>query len=132
MDRLFIEKIQTTLEGFPEIIFGNVFGSYASGKPTVNSDVDLSVAAYNKLSFTMLQELRQRLNDCLDRDIDLVDLNVVSGLILKEALTTGKVIINKDPELYSALMKKMLYNQADMMPYYNRILKERREEFING
>ena len=132
MDRLFIEKIQTTLEGFPEIIFGNVFGSYASGKPTVNSDVDLSVAAYNKLSFTMLQELRQRLNDCLDRDIDLVDLNAVSGLILKEALTTGKVIINKDPELYSALMKKMLYNQADMMPYYNRILKERREEFING
>jgi len=132
MKNLLEQKIQYELSGFPEIVFAEVFGSYASGKQTSSSDVDISIAAYDELPFATLQEIRKKLNDILDRDIDLVDLNAVSGLILKEALTTGRIVINKDPELYAALMKKMLYNQADMMPYYNRILKERREEFLNG
>ena len=126
------QKVQAVLTEFPDIMFAVVFGSYASGKQTENSDVDISVAAYDVLSFEVLQDIRKKFTDCLDRDIDLIDLNAVSGLILKEALTTGKVVFNKDPELYAALMKKMLYNQADMMPYYNRILSERREEFLNG
>lgn len=132
MECSFEQKVRQDLNEFPEILFAEVFGSYASGEETENSDVDISIAAYDVLPFETLQKIRAKLNDSLDRDIDLVDLNSVSGLILKEALTTGQIVMNKDPELYAGLMKRMLYNQADMMPYYNRTLEERREEFLNG
>ena len=52
--------------------------------------------------------------------------------ILKQALSKGVLVQNLDKALYARLIIRMLYNQADMMPYHYRILRERRERFLNG
>ena len=132
VDRETRTNIAKGLEGFPSIQFATVFGSYAFDRQVKKSDIDVAVAAEKELTFSEIIELKGSLNNALDKEIDLVDLHAVSGLILKESLSSGCICINKQPELYAKLMKKMLYNQADMMPYYWRILKVRREEFMNG
>lgn len=131
MTKTLINKIESVLAKFPEIVFCSVYGSYAHGKPNKLSDVDIAFAGKSMNSEKFL-ELKKLLAIVLEKDIDLIDLNRCSGLILKEALCTGKIILNRQPALYADLIKKLIYNQTDMMPYYNRILKERRQAFLYG
>lgn len=129
------QNIQTTitniLEQFPEILIGILFGSAAEDKLTYKSDVDLAVSGHKPLSADVKKDLHEALAVELLRPVDLIDLQITNGLILFQAITKGNRFYCKDKHLYAELMKKMLFNQADMMPYHNRILKERRERWIN-
>ena len=128
-----IKKVcEEELMNSSDILFCSVFGSYAKSKQRADSDIDLAIAGRQKLTFEEKFNISQKLSDRLKKQIDLVDLQAVAGVILQQALSKGKIIFVKDRNLYAELIKKMLYNQADMMPYYNRILKERRERFLNG
>ena len=64
--------------------------------------------------------------------MDLVDLNRISGVLLKQVLTKGKIIYRKSDDAVYRLLKRMIYNQSDFMPCYNRAVKRRIEEFVNG
>ena len=66
------------------------------------------------------------------RPVDVVDLCSADGLILSQVLTTGKIILCADRMLYAMLIKKMLFTNADMMPYHRRILAERRKAWIGA
>ena len=129
------QNIQTTitniLEQFPEILIGILFGSAAEDKLTYKSDVDLAVSGHKPLSADVKKDLHEALAVELLRPVDLIDLQITNGLILFQAITKGNRFYCKDKHLYAELMKKMLFNQADMMPYHNRILKEGRERWIN-
>jgi predicted nucleotidyltransferase len=124
-------KIKQTLESVDFILFATIFGSYANETERIDSDIDIAVAGKKVLSAKQFLDLKTHLTSTLHRDVDLIDLNKVSGLILKEALHSGEVILKRDVQIYARLIKKMIYNQEDMMPYFNRILKQRREQFLN-
>jgi len=66
------------------------------------------------------------------RAVDLIDLTTQSGPILKQAPSKGTILRNADKLLYARLITRMLFEEADMMPYYRRILAERRERYLNG
>jgi predicted nucleotidyltransferase len=130
MDKL-QELIQKVLRSHPEVKLCVVFGSIAAGKASADSDLDIGVAAAQPLSADEYLELIEEFSSKTNREIDLVDLTTASGPILKQALSTGIVMQNSDKSLYASLISRMLFNQADMMPYYDRILRERRSRFIN-
>jgi len=123
--------IHSVLNRHPEIKLCIIFGSIASGKGSLNSDIDIAIAADQPLSSDRRLELLEELSTATNHEIDLVDLMTAKGLILNQALSTGIVVQNKDKSLYADLISRMLFNQADMMPYYDRILRERRRQFIN-
>ncbi len=123
--------IKQVLESFPDITIGILYGSSAENRLRFESDLDIAVAGNKALSSNEKKELITELAEKLNRPIDLVDLRQINGTLLHQALTNGILIHCLDRNLYAALMKKMLYNQADMMPYHDRILKERRERWIN-
>jgi predicted nucleotidyltransferase len=127
---LLVEKIIEVLEGFPQVLFSTLFGSAAKGRMTVGSDVDIAVAACEALSIESRGELASALSLGLGREVDLIDLQAVSGLILEQALCTGKIVKNADHDLYARLLKRLWYNQADMMPYYRRILEQRNSQWL--
>ena len=77
-------------------------------------------------------ELLEALATATGREIDLIDLMAETGPILKQALSKGVVVENGDKLLYARLISRMLFLETDMMPYYYRILRERRTRFING
>ena len=131
-----MEQIKEILRGvlsrFPDIRLCIIFGSAASGKGSPASDLDVAVAATEALSADRRLELIEALSAASTREIDLIDLMAAAGPILGQALSKGVVVQNRDKGLYAGLISRMLFNQADMMPYYDRILRERRKRFLNG
>jgi uncharacterized protein len=108
-----------------------IFGSVASGKTSGDSDLDIAVAGDQPLSAAELLELAEEFSTAANRAVDLVDLAAATGVISQQALSTGVIIQNSDKDLYAKLISRMRFNQADMMPYHDRILRERRMRFLN-
>ncbi len=123
-------KIAEVLKDFPQILFATLFGSAAKGRMTEQSDVDVAVASWERLSVETRGGLAVALSCALGREVDLVDFQAVSGLILEQALCTGTIVKNADHGLYARLLKRLWYNQADMMPYVRKILEQRSSRWL--
>jgi predicted nucleotidyltransferase len=126
------EPIAGLLARYPSVKLGIVFGSLARGRATPESDLDLGVAATQPCAPAMKTALIEALTEITGRPVDLIDLRTVSGPILQQILTQGQLIYCTDQLLYAALIRNMLFNQSDMMPYYERILAERRKAWIGA
>ena len=127
-----VEMVRGVLRRYPDVRLCIIFGSAVSGKTSPESDLDVAVAADQPLTADRRLELTEAFSAAANREVDLVDLMAVSGPILRQALSKGVVVTNRDKDLYARLISRMLFNQADMMPYYDRILRERRTRFLNG
>ncbi len=127
-----LEPIRSVLRNHPEVKLCIVFGSVATGRASAGSDLDIAVAGDRALSEEQYLNLCDALSSATPRMVDLLDLMTANGEILKQALSKGVLVQNLDKGLYARLIIRMLYNQADMMPYHYRILRERRERFLNG
>ncbi len=126
----YIDKILAVTDDYPEILFCSAYGSIAHNKLTADSDIDIAVAGNSPIPLEKLSELSIRLSDVCRREIDLVDLQSKSGVILQQVLCEGKVILKKSSDLYARLILKMWYNQADMMPNVRMIWERRRKRFL--
>src|ERR1035438_7236068 len=125
-----IARATDLLQAQADILVATVFGSFAHDHMTATSDLDLAVAAERPLSLEQLVELRATLSEATGREVDVVDLQRVTGTILQQALCAGKMLLVKDKRVYAELLKKLWYDEADMMPLYRMILKHRRDKFI--
>jgi predicted nucleotidyltransferase len=126
------DEIARVAQTLPYLKLVILFGSAAKGRLTPHSDVDIAVAADFVLSFEEKTDLMIRFSEALHREVDLIDLNAVSGPILQEVFGSGQIIVKKSTSLLVNLLKKMWYHQADMMPYINMIVKEQLKRFVNG
>ena len=124
-------QIREVLTKFPEVMVALLFGSAVHDRLTPASDIDIAVAGVTPLPLELRATLQTRLSLSLSAEIDLVDLQTVSGLILQQALCTGE-IIKTDDIVYPALIKKMWFNQADMMPLTRLVQAAHCRRFING
>jgi predicted nucleotidyltransferase len=125
-------KVNEVLDRYPSVLLCIVFGSAISGKSSAASDIDIAISEAQPLEPDLRLDMMEAFASALGREVDLVDLMADRGLILQQAMCTGKIVRNKDKSLYANLISRMLLSQADMMPYYDRILRERRERFLNG
>ena len=124
--------IARNLATYPDIRLAILFGSLARGRARTDSDLDLAVAGSRPLRAQEKRTLIEGLALVAGRPVDLIDLRSVDGLILAQVLTTGNIIFCADRTLYATLIKKVLFNNADMMPYHRRILAERRKAWIGA
>lgn len=109
-----------------------LYGSAAAGKVRPDSDVDIALLFDRPLTAAKKMVLISRMEGELKRDIDLVDLFALNGTILKQVLSKGRVLIQTRPGALAELIRRMIYNQSDMMPYVTRTLIERQRRFIHG
>ncbi len=109
-----------------------LFGSASSGCMRTESDVDIAVLYDHSLSAHEKVSLTDRLSHRLGRIIDLVDLSAVNGVILRQVLCKGRVLLKRSASDYAALLERLVYNREDMMPYYNRTIQERVGAFAHG
>lgn len=124
-------QILDVLKGFPEILVAILFGSAARGRLMPSSDIDIGVAALRTLTLERKLELHEALARVLPNEVDLVDLQEVNGPILQQALCRGVLLKSSSP-VYAALIRKMWFNQADMMPLTRMILRKQAQRFVNG
>ena len=61
--------------------------------------------------------------------IDLIDMRVIGEPLLGEILTKGERILGNNSD-FASLLSRYLIDKADFYPYRERLLKERREQWI--
>ncbi len=122
-------QLKLALAGFTHIELALVFGSVATGRARFDSDLDIAVAAKRALTSIEKQSIIAALATSTGRAIDLIDLNVAGEPLLGQIVRHGQRLIGSD-HAYGALISRHLLDQADFMPYRNRILTERRAAWI--
>ena len=106
-----------------------LFGSLASGEGRRESDLDLAVDAGRRLTVEEKVALIGELARGIGRPVDLVDIQAIGEPLLGEILRHGERILGSDTQ-YGDLLRRHLFDQADFLPYRNRILAERRRAWL--
>lgn len=123
------EQLQEVLAHFPMLVLVLVFGSVASGLQRADSDLDIAVAAKQELTADQKMDIIAALAEQTGRPVDLIDLKVAGVPLLGQIIRHGRRLLGSDRE-YAQLMSRYLFEQADFMPYRNRVLEERRAAWI--
>jgi predicted nucleotidyltransferase len=123
------QNILAALSGEPGIELAILFGSLAAGEGGVESDLDLAIDAGHLLTAEEKIGLISALAERTGRPVDLVDLQAAGEPLLGQILRHGKRILGSDTH-YGNLIRKHLFDEADFLPYRNRILAERRRAWI--
>jgi predicted nucleotidyltransferase len=127
-----IDRLRNALEDFDEIRIAIAFGSVGQGRATASSDLDIAVLCKKEISCDLRASLITILARATGRPIDLVDLGRAGEPLLGEILTTGRRILSRDDAAYAELLRKHLFDATDFLPYRNRILAERRKQWIGN
>jgi predicted nucleotidyltransferase len=121
--------LKGVLAQFPTLVLALVFGSVAQGRERADSDLDIAVAARQPLTPVERMNIIAALAEQTGRPVDLIDLNGVAEPLLGQIVRHGRRLLGSDGA-YGNLISKHLFEQADFMPYRNRVLTERRAAWI--
>jgi predicted nucleotidyltransferase len=106
-----------------------LFGSLAAGTGHWESDLNIAVDMGKPLTpdgkITLMGELAEKIG----HPIGLIDLQTVGQPLLGKIVQYEKKICGSNAD-YARLISRHLFDQADFMPYRNRILAERRLAWI--
>jgi predicted nucleotidyltransferase len=127
--RSLTEAIQAAIDTQPGIRLAILFGSLATGREHVESDLDLAVDAGRILTADEKLALIGELAVQTGRPVDLVDLHAIGEPLLGQILRHGKKLLGSEA-CYADLICRHLFDQADYLPYRTRILAERRRAWI--
>lgn len=122
--------IASVLEQYLSVTMAILFGSLAAGRGRSDSDLDLAVSSTGTLTAQARIELIDELAASLGRPAALVDLSQAHGPLLKQVLTTGRLLLCRNRTDYAELLRRQAYEEADVMPYYRRFLATRRQAWI--
>lgn len=123
------QTILAAISTQPGIGLAILFGSLAAGQGRMESDLDLAVDAGRRLTASEKMALISELAGRTGRTIDLVDIHTVGEPLLGQILKHGTRILGSDTH-YANLIRRHLFDQADYLPYRDRILAERRQAWI--
>jgi predicted nucleotidyltransferase len=126
------EAVREVLRKTPIVRVGVLFGSAAQDRLASRSDVDVAVAADARLSPEERVQLALELERRVHRQVDLLDLRALRGLILYEVLTKGVVVKNEDTTYLGRLYKDAVFYEADMMPLWRRMALAKARRFAYG
>lgn len=115
--------------GFPDLKLAILFGSVSTGKARRDSDLDLAVSFDHALSAQTKMALISELAALTGRPVDLVDLATAGEPLLGQILAHGRLILGEKSQL-AQLIYRHVIEEADFLPYKNRILAERRQAWI--
>jgi predicted nucleotidyltransferase len=117
--------LKDVLAQFPTLVLALVFGSVAQRRERADSDLDIAVAARQPLTPVERMNIIAALAEQTGRPVDLIDLSGVAEPLLGQIVRHGRRLLGSDG-VYGNLISKHLFEQADFMPYRNRVLVERR------
>lgn len=124
-----LERIRRYLNRQSDLRLAIVYGSLASGRAQPDSDIDIAVAGEGPLDARRKMALIEGLAELTGRSVDLIDLQVVGEPLLGEIITGG-VRLAGDDRRYAELLRRHLFDQADFLPYRQRLQAERLEAWI--
>jgi uncharacterized protein len=112
-----------------DVLLAIAFGSVAAGTADAESDVDVAVWTDPVLDHERKRDLTRVIALATGRPVDLVDLRSAGVVLRREILRRGRTLVERDPALRAHLIVRMLGDVEDLLPYVERIHRERRERW---
>jgi len=127
-------ELSRTLLNIDAVRLAVLYGSAARGTMHPGSDVDLAVATdpRRELDPELLIDISLACGDAVGREVQVRDLARAQGVYLKQVLTEGKVIVERDPTVRAELIIRMLDFVEDMLPNVRMIRRANTERFVRG
>lgn len=123
------QALRQALSKHPHVRMAILFGSLASGWARPDSDVDLAVWSDGPLDAETRIALIDDVALALGRPVDIIDLTRTGEPLLGQILRNGRRLLGSDID-YASLLSRHVFNNADFVPYVNRMLEERRRAWI--
>lgn len=105
-----------------------LFGSHATETAGPDSDIDVAVLDERPLTAADKEELIREIAYKFGRPVDLIDLYTVGEPLLGQIFKGQRLL--GDDNSYAKLLTRHLIDSVDFLPLRQRILKERRDSWI--
>jgi predicted nucleotidyltransferase len=127
-----IKIIDDNIKDYRRVELCLLYGSAAVDRLNAQSDIDVAVASSTPLSVEDRLNLSLALSQKIGREVSVLDLKNLNGLILKEILTKGITIKNTNPMLKAQFLIMMLDFIEDMLPLQVESLLKKARDFAYG
>jgi len=117
-----LEKLKLIFKDYPYISAAYLFGSYATGKKGLMSDVDIALLLKEphpkgRELIHKIDYMAYRIGDALKiRDVDLIELNRQGLTFVHNVLKTGELIYDADPDFRIRFTTKVISDYCDFEP----------------
>jgi len=123
--------LQKNLEKFSvqqkDFLLVFLFGSFARGFSTDESDVDVAIMFEKIPDFFELSDLKDQLSRCAGKEVDIVILNTASPIIKMQVLRYG-LLVMRDKRAYNDFFVSTLKEYYDL----KYLRKEIEENLLKG
>jgi len=127
-----LDRLARVLDEEGDVRLAIAFGSVATGAAGAESDVDVAVWTDPAPSPERLRDLIRVIALETGRPVDLVDLRSAGVVLRRGILRHGRTLVERDPSLRAQLIVRMLGDVEDLLPYVERIHRERRERWTRS
>ncbi len=125
-----LENLRLALASHPLVQIATVFGSFGSPRENSQSDVDIAIASTQTLTLDQRLELLNLIERTTGRRVDLIDLLTATGTVFKEAMTTGRILVNHNRDLMGRILIRMLSEEEDFQKRKRALAAEARERIF--
>lgn len=81
----------------PDVLAIYLFGSFATNETNPESDIDIAILQESALPIDVLLKLSTRLTPAFNRDVDIIDLNLVATVFRMQIVSKGiRLFCNND------------------------------------
>jgi len=109
-----------------------LYGSAAIDNLTDRSDIDLTVGRESGLSYQECCQWSRDLSLLIDREVSIIDIEKMEGIILQEVLVKGITLINEKSHFKARYLSRMYEFTEDILPFQMMGIKKKVKEFLNG
>lgn len=120
--------IDTLMREIPQLQALYLFGSYADGSATKNSDIDVAYLSSNPLSNIETWKLSQKLALALSLNVDLVELSMTNTIFRYQIISKGERIYGEGYEVENFEMLAYSFYlrfQEERKPIVDEIMKNK-------
>ncbi|MFQ6003227.1 MAG: nucleotidyltransferase domain-containing protein [Candidatus Zixiibacteriota bacterium] len=135
LSRFFSAGLKFEQKNHKNIDLAYLFGSYATGKITPLSDVDVAVLLDDRIDpkvyFDMQLDLSDQLSSYLKKEVEVVILNRADPRLTYQVIKYGEVVFEKGLNFKANFERKALNIYFDLKPmfdFYEKKLLERIKE----
>ena len=127
LDKDQIEQIVDFAEAHPEISAVYLFGSHASGKERLKSDIDLGVLFDGEVDGFERIDLETEISNLLKKDVDLVDMKRSGPFLRHQIYKYGRAIYHDETD-FAYIFRAKSINEYSDTDYTRRL----RRAYLNG
>lgn len=125
-----LSKITTPINENDYIDLCILYGSAALDHLSPSSDIDIAVGSKKSLSNDFCMELSRKLTLSTDREVSIINIEKMEGVILQEVLVKGITIKNIKPEYKAQFLSKMYEYTEDILPFQMMGINKKVADFI--